>query len=388
MRIAQRRAVGFNLAFLDIMACGLGAIILLFMLVKDQAKAPSAELEMLQADLSAMRDEARELEDAARALTARIKTLRRDLQGELAGAAESNAAAGDAAGEIIKLAKEIARLEREKARQQQRLGDAGAKTAAGGDEKEHLIGLGVKPDRNRFAVILLNSSATMVDENLAGVTQYVIDGVTGVAKHDTPKWKRALAAVRWIIARIPKGKRYMIVHYNENAHFLNENWRRGGDEAAREEAHAELEALRPRGLLSNLQAALQFITRDHPTLKPEDVTDVYVITDSLPNMGMRGGKAARCDLGHVENALTGEHSQQCRKDLFGNAKDAFRKPRSLWKRTKPAQINVVLLPLEYMPLIPSPERKLVAADQYAAYEYWQWTTDAHGTMVNPDESWP
>jgi len=374
MRIAQRRTVGFNLAFLDIMACGLGAIILLFMLVKEHADAPNAELESLQADLSAAHDELRELEDAARELTARTETLRRDLQSELADAAQSNAAAGDAAAEIIELAKEIARLEREKAEQQP--GDADAETAAGGDEKEHLIGLRVKPDRNRFAVILLNSSATMVDEKQEVFSQFIIDGASGAAKHDTPKWKRALATVRWIIARMPEGKRYMIIHYNEDAHFLIENSLPGGDETAREKAHAALEELRPHGLLSNLQAALQFVTRDHPTLKPKDVTDIYVITDSLPNMKgsfAPGGKVKRCDWG--KGISNGIPSQECRKNLFADAQDAFQnRTCGLWGCKPRIQVNTVLLPIE--------------GDSGAAIEYWRWAVSTNGIMVNPDKSWP
>ncbi|RLA22020.1 MAG: VWA domain-containing protein, partial [Gammaproteobacteria bacterium] len=36
--LPRRKTEGFNLAFLDIMSCGLGAIILVFMLVKYNAE--------------------------------------------------------------------------------------------------------------------------------------------------------------------------------------------------------------------------------------------------------------------------------------------------------------------------------------------------------------
>ena len=48
----RRRAEGFNLAFLDIMSCGLVRIILVFyMLVKHNVDNASLETELLQADL-------------------------------------------------------------------------------------------------------------------------------------------------------------------------------------------------------------------------------------------------------------------------------------------------------------------------------------------------
>jgi len=357
MRIAQRRAVGFNLAFLDIMACGLGAIILLFMLVKDQAKAPSAELEMLQADLSAMRDEARELEDAARALTARIKTLRRDLQGELAGAAESNAAAGDAAGEIIKLAKEIARLEREKARQQQRLGDAQTAPAGDSGAEKHLLGLRVE---GKFILILLDSSASMAEERLVDIITIKARNIA--AKRAAPKWRRALAAAQWIIKRVPENSRYMIVEYNDQANFVIEKWLRGGDAGARKIAHQALEKLHPHGG-TNLHAALKFITTRSIPLDPAYVTDVYVITDGLPTKG-KYSLTQKITCGRSKSTVSGE----CRNALFYTAVTFFS------KKAGNVRINTVLLPVE--------------GDPNAAYAYWIWAASTTGVMVGPENAWP
>ena len=50
--MAQRKkSEGFNLAFIDIMSCGLGAIILVFMLVKHNVNDSSVELENLKNDI-------------------------------------------------------------------------------------------------------------------------------------------------------------------------------------------------------------------------------------------------------------------------------------------------------------------------------------------------
>ena len=49
--IKRRQLEGFNLAFLDIMSCGLGAIILVFMLVKHNVDNSSVELDNLKNDI-------------------------------------------------------------------------------------------------------------------------------------------------------------------------------------------------------------------------------------------------------------------------------------------------------------------------------------------------
>ena len=43
----HRRSEGFNLAFLDIMSCGLGAVVLVFMLVKHDAVTSTSETDLL-----------------------------------------------------------------------------------------------------------------------------------------------------------------------------------------------------------------------------------------------------------------------------------------------------------------------------------------------------
>ena len=350
MRIARRATGGFNLAFLDIMACGLGAIILLFMLVKDQASAPSAELEMLQADLSAARAELRELEDAARDLSARNRDLQSELQSELESAEKSGAEAGGAAQEIIDLAKEIARLESEKAAQRRRVEQPQTAPAGDGAEK-HLLGLRV---RGPLIIVLLDSSASMAEERLVDIIK--MKSQNAAARRAAPKWRRALAAAHWIIARVPENSRYRVIHYNASAKFVGENWLRGGDENARARVRGALAGLSPQGA-TNLHEALQLIKTNR--LAP---TDIYIITDSLPTQGKLSAveRFRRC--GSEKHTVSGD----CRMALLYSAIKSF--PGIT------ARINTVLLPVE--------------GDPDAAYAYWAWSASTTGVMVGPENAWP
>ena len=47
----HRKSEGFNLAFLDIMSCGLGAVVLVFMLVKHDVGSSSTETDLLTEDV-------------------------------------------------------------------------------------------------------------------------------------------------------------------------------------------------------------------------------------------------------------------------------------------------------------------------------------------------
>ncbi len=54
--VQRKKTEGFNLAFLDIMSCGLGAIILVFMLVKHNVNDSSVEQESLKNDIQKLEE--------------------------------------------------------------------------------------------------------------------------------------------------------------------------------------------------------------------------------------------------------------------------------------------------------------------------------------------
>ena len=66
----MRRPEGFNLAFLDIMACGLGAVVLILVLLKNQEGAsaevqqePVVDVAALEQQISKLTNEVQKLQD-------------------------------------------------------------------------------------------------------------------------------------------------------------------------------------------------------------------------------------------------------------------------------------------------------------------------------------
>ncbi len=347
-----RRAVGFNLAFLDIMACGLGAVILIFMLVKYQTEQPDTESQNLQAELAQRQNENDALESGNRARAAQVDALKQELQRQIRRAAQADEAAGDAAAEIIELTKEIARLQ-----QQIRQTPApvpAKKTPVKTPKEDHLLGLRVE---GRRIVILLDTSASMADERLLDIVKIKVSD-TGT-KRAAPKWRRAIAAARWMIDRVPENSEYLIIRYSDKAHFLSgKKWLDGDDADARESVFEALEKLVPQNA-TNLHAALALMKTN--SLSP---TDVYVITDSLPTQGLGNLSALKkfqaCGLGK-KTTVSGE----CRLALFHSAVQSF---------SSAAKVNTVLLPIE--------------GDPDAAYAYWGWANATGGLMISPAGSWP
>lgn len=360
---ARRRPEGFNLAFLDIMSCGLGAIILIFMLVKYHAETPGDDTQQLASQLAGLRDEINAIASDNRALESQLETLRRELQQAARSATQAGQAGEAAAAELIELTREIGKLEEALARQRQQAAEAAAQSAETTDDKleqDHLIGLRVEGKR---ILVLLDNSASMTHERLRDIITTKVAGAA--AQKAAPKWQRALEIARWLIERVPEGGKYMVARYNDSADFVaGKQWRDGGDANARATVLQALQELHPQEA-TNLHAALQFIKRSR--VNP---TDIYVITDSLPTKGfeslsaLKRRQACGALTAKAANAAT-TVSGECRWELFH---------ATIKKFSTRARINTVLLPIE--------------GDPEAAYAYWLWSASTTGMLVSPAGSWP
>ena len=356
---SRRRPEGFNLAFLDIMACGLGAIILIFMLVKYQSENPNTEVNALRADLASIQDEVKTLESNSSTLVAQTEELKQKLQQRMQRAEQQDEETGATVQALIQLTKEIAGMEQKLAQQKQRA-ELAQETSPSNKQKsneQHLLGLRVAGKR---ILILLDNSASMADERLLDIVKIKVADTA--AKKSAPKWRRAIAVAQWIIDRIPENSRYMVINYNDQADFLlDKKWLSGSDASARSTVFQALENLYPHNA-TNLHSALELIKTSavHPT-------DLYIITDSLPTKGLGNlSVLQRFKSCGVVTSKTTTVSGKCRIALFYSAVQSF--------SSVSATVNTVLMPIE--------------GDPDAPYAYWLWAATTTGMMVSPAGSWP
>ena len=357
----RRREPGTLIAFLDVMACGLGAAVLLFLIVKHHSEvAVEADAGVRAAarteTLAALREEAealaRGIEQAQReSERRRAQESRREASGEAArGAARTRLAAIEREIERAR-ARNAALRERVESIEPSRAADV-VEDAPGGEET-YLLGLKVE---GRRIAILIDRSASMTDERLIDIIVRKVR--TDADKREGPKWRRTLRTARWLLHRLPAESEVAVIAFNDEAKVLHaEGWADGRNPATLEALFDALERLVPTGA-TNLEAGLRALARLSP-----GATDAYVVTDGLPTRSLSSpGLLSGCS----RNAR-GKVSGECRKRLFY---------ASLRNSAPPPgrKVNVILLPLE--------------GDPDAAPAFWNWTAQAGGLLLAPARGWP
>ena len=354
---ARRREPGSLIAFLDVMACGLGAAILLFLIVKHHAGAAVEPdtVERAAADAETLAT----LRAEAETLAGRIERAQREIaqRTEREDDAERRRAAdrtrlADLERQIERAQAANAALRRRVESVEPRRTDDIIEDVRGGEE-EYLLGLRVE---GRRIAILIDRSASMTDERLIDIVRRKVR--TDAEKRDGPKWRRTVRTARWLLHRLPAGSEVAVIAFNDGATMLHgEGWADGRDRATLRALFDELDALVPTGA-TNLEAGLRALDRLSP-----GATDIYVVTDGLPTRSLSSpGLLSGCS-----RDPKGKVSGECRKLLFA---------ASLRKSAPPPgrKVHVILLPLE--------------GDPEAAPAFWRWTAHTGGVLLAPARGWP
>ncbi len=336
------------------MSCGLGAIILVLMLVKHDVEHVSDESERLTADLERLKETEEQLSAKV------VNTLR--AKAATTGEVEALEA------EISKVQREIdqTRVEITQRESKEKELEETIKTIEVEDntdvvenrqvgEENYLIGLKVEGKR---IGILVDSSASMTEEKLIDIIRR--KNMAPNARAQGAKWQRTRRVVNWLIARVPSDSVVRVVSFNDKTRDLGgASGVSGSDAAGLGRIVADMNALIPGGP-TNLAAGLKAIAAHKPT-------DIYVVTDGLPTAGDSGYRSLNPFSGC--SALWGGStsiSGECRARLFQHTinNSGLTKIRT----------NVILLPLE--------------GDPEAAAFFWRWTALTSGLMISPAETWP
>ena len=212
----KRKEDGFNVAFLDVMACGLGAVILILILVKFTANTPvpSEEIERLQQELAASQSQAvqmqksiDEINDKIAMETADSEALKRQIEQLKIQQEAVSRALADKKAVVANLQQSIAAAAPKQADDPIKIDGSG--------EEEYLLGLKVE---GREIGILLDMSASMTDEKIIDIIKRKIG--SDQKKIQGPKWQRTKRIAKWMIARLPETSRVSVVAFNDSAQVL------------------------------------------------------------------------------------------------------------------------------------------------------------------------
>lgn len=352
--MTRRRTEGFNLAFLDIMSCGLGAVILVFMLVKYQTHDSSIELERLEDDIQALQSIKQNLLNTVETIERQIsehsgqKTQNKQKIATLQKMLDSQRAATEKIAETLEklksniqdiyITKPVSVIENQQT-----------------NEENYLLGLQIQGEK---IAILIDSSASMTDEKLIDIIK--TKNSPTQEKQQAEKWNRVRRIVEWLLARLPKDSSVVAVIFNENTQQLGgAGWQKASDSSALSAILDDLSKQIPMGG-TNLHIGLKKVYEYAPS-------NLYLITDGLPTKGESRYKQlnpfSSCGslIGRAQT-ISGE----CRVKLFQQTINETAKPGT--------QVDIILLPIE--------------GDPDAINQYWIWAASSGGLVLSPASNWP
>ncbi|MCZ6644099.1 MAG: VWA domain-containing protein [Gammaproteobacteria bacterium] len=361
--MARRRFSIFSLAFLDVMFCGFGAVVLIFVLVSKQtddefkviSKDILSEIRLLDYQvltgekdlfqLQVLLDELKQriAESAQKLLTTEVDIERsRDDFKEL----DLNSFAQL---EHLNLLKSDVETREEALKRLRALEEASKGTKLieieGEGDRQYLTGLKVG---GKHILIALDTSASMLDETIVNVLRR--RNMADERKLLAPKWQRAIRTVEWLSVQIPLDASFQIYGFNvEATSFLPEeqgNWIPLGEGR---ELTQSLDEIRKR--IPDKGTSLENLITAMTDLTPLP-DNVYLIIDSLPTQGTKAPRSA---------TISGKD----RLKLFGDA-----------IRLLPANvpINVIMFPME--------------GDLMASASYWNLARTTGGSFLSPSRDWP
>lgn len=351
-----RRFAPHHLAFLDIMSCGLGAVALVFILLKpgegegtegrgsvvleiallqQEIQSEQQQLITLENTLADVSDELIIAEDLAKNIMDSLDTLNRTKH-------KTNQQQQQ---EIDTLKQELEKLKQQIVIQKQQQGSGKkALSFTGEGKRQYLTGLKLGGQQ---VLILLDSSASMLDETIINVL--LRRNSSTLDQQYAPKWQRAIRIAHWIMSNLPLQSDYQLLLFNSQTYTVDDSddnrWYAVSDSIQIEQHLLALQQQIP-AHGTHLQQAIETAMAMEP--RPDNI---FLITDGLPTLGD----------GKVRKNVSGKE----RLRLFIQAKRAL---------APSIPVNILLLPLE--------------GDYLAAGSYWQWAVESGGSFITPTKNWP
>jgi hypothetical protein len=362
--MAKRRETNiFSLSFLDVMSCGFGAVVLIFLIINH---ATEREVKVINQDLLA---EIRLLDYQVQNGERDLVELREELEALLRRVSESDQKLIDTETSIDDSVDDLARLsensmasiesleelksdietreeELERLRALEAVNDGSrVRSVVGEGDRQYLTGMKIG---GKNILIALDSSASMLDDNIVNVIRR--RNMNDDRKRMSPKWQRAVRTVEWIAAQMPLDASFQIYGFNQEVESLLDQglgeWVELGEGRDLDKALTNLKERIPQKGTS----LIKLVDSINSLSPPPD--NVYLIIDSLPTQGLRPPRRAtvsgRERLDHFEDAIN----------------------------RMPAQVpvNVILFPMEGDPL--------------ASAAYWNLARTSGGSFLSPSRDWP
>jgi hypothetical protein len=361
----SRRGIStpLSLAFLDVMFCGFGAVILIFLIMDHSSiTAKNNSNPVLAAEINLLAEEVKEGEEGLVRVrntlsdttyeVVQAQGLAREIQEkidtyleELATLDNSSIASVES---IEKLRSDIKALEEELLRLQasafQQEGN-NVRQFVGDGNRQYLSGFFLGGQR---ILILVDSSTSMLDSTLINIIR--TRNLSDDRKKQAPKWRRAVKTVDWISTQLPITSQYQIWSFSDSyTSAIPGTESRWLEVADRDELNQAI--INVGNTIPNNGTNMEQVFRGVANMNPLP-DNIFLITDGLPTLNDRSDP----------NGLV---TPDERGDLFEDAVAEL--PRGV-------PVNVILMPLE--------------GDPSASAVFWELAQYSSGSYLTPSKDWP
>ncbi|MCR9106675.1 MAG: VWA domain-containing protein [Gammaproteobacteria bacterium] len=353
----------FNLSFLDVMSCGFGAVVLVYLIMNHAIEDESlklnenllSEVDMLevqmtegQAGLVQLRNTLADVDMKiadAQGRASRIAQERDEWEARIAAIRADGYAQND---DIEALKAQLNVLETEleqlRAASESNSGQS-ARRFIGDGNRQYLTGLNLG---GRHIAILVDTSSSMLAEKLVQIIR--LRNMDESVQRNAQKWVRTLNTVDWITSQLPVAAKYQLLAFNTQASYALEETRGKWLEVAnRSQLDSAVNSLRKRIPAGGTSLENAFLALQDLSPPPDNI---FLLTDGLPTQGTSPPKSSKV-------------SGSDRVKLYREA--VKRLPTNV-------PVNIILAPME--------------GDPMAASEFWQLATLSRGSLLSPSRDWP
>lgn len=365
--MARRKIDLFSMSFLDVMACGLGAIVLFYMIINAQVSQRAAEVNQTQLaestrleeevldgrkDLIRVRTalESKKVEEVATDTEARL--LREELERLLAELSKVDKDSFAQTESIEQLQSDIERLEKAKQRLAAEAADRSPDTGqrirsyVGDGNRQYLTGMKMGGAR---VLILVDASTSMLGRTYVNVVRF--RNMKEERRRLAPKWQQVVNSVDWLTTHLSPGTQFQIYVFNEEVGSVvsgsDGTWLEITDGSELTEAVDQLRTVMPEKGTSLIRAFTAIKELDP---LPDNI---YLLTDGLPTQGKVTPKST-------------ERVKESRRIEF------FTKAVAQLPRRVP--VNILLYPMD--------------GDPSAAGYFWKLAVSTGGSLLTPAQDWP
>ncbi|MDA9919471.1 VWA domain-containing protein [Porticoccaceae bacterium] len=348
----KRRNIAVSLSFLDIMACGFGAVTLLFLILRHNATEVitpdiriSAEVDMLQMDIRDAEEEKVQLLNSLEKIQLQLVEAQGLSKRVITDLEEQEKSIQNDPNDIDKLRRQVEQLEDETAQMEEvEFGDK-VREFQGDGNRQYLTGLKLGGER---VLILVDGSASMLADTVVDAVRR--RNMDDEQKKQSPKWQWTLRTLEWLLAQLPPSSRFQVYIFNTEIQTAvagtEGEWLDAADDLALENAVTGIRDYSPgagTSLINAFGAIADF--EDRPD-------NLFLLTDGLPTQGKTPPRKYMV-------------SGQQRRKYFDAAMKEF--PRGV-------PINTILFPME--------------GDPEAAALFWQTALNTKGAFIAPSRDWP